>query len=192
MTLTELIQASPALTDAEIVAAWDARPEHWQAVPSNRVLAWMAEAGRKARLDAWLAATASLTDPQIVGLRSAVEVTLLGLANPTTQIETAPGSQHRAFVASLVQAGALTQPDADALIARGRVVPAVTATDVTAARLEAAKLDADRQAVAAVNTVLADAASAAHTRLATHRAAIHAARNIAHLPGPLSLTVSIT
>jgi hypothetical protein len=151
MTLNDYIRSNPGLSDADAAAGYNAMPENYAPVPSNRVLAWLAEDARLRRLKAFAAIVSS--DPQVIGLQSAVDTVLLAAGNPNTEVEVHPASGHRALLAALVGAGVLTPDDADALIARGKIIEAdVTDGDVAAARAAIARQDAIaalRQAFAA-------------------------------------------
>lgn len=143
-TLSDYLRQGGVPADAADAAqAFNDLADHFRPVPSYRVLAWMGEAGRLAKLKGFLALTAAAEDPQTIGLRSAVETVLLAVANPSTEIDMTPASPHRYLLGVLVTVGALSQPDADALVWRGWVdgfTPA-TAEGVTSIRAQQARAD---------------------------------------------------
>lgn len=159
MTIDTYILAHP--DDADALAAYEADPAGWQPVPSKNVLGWLGENGRFAKLKGFIAATADATDPQTIGLRSAVEVVLLAVNNQSTELLFDPASLHRTMLLVLVGAGVLDQSDADALIARGRPAgfAAYTVEQVAACRaeraVERAKTTLRNQWVAVHNAVIA-------------------------------------
>lgn len=170
-TLTDTILANPDLTAADTAAAYNADPSGWRPVPAFRVIAWMGEAARIAKLEMLVAAVAAKfpdeenpPTPNELGLYSAVRSVFLGASNTDTVVDMFPASPHRQLLAGLVAASVLTAGDAAALVSRGRPDGWVdaTAADVAAARATLARraaADATLTALAAYESYVRDAAN---------------------------------
>ena len=130
--------------DAQAAAAVNASPERYKPVASNAVLEWLGGNARFAKIDGWIAGTASNADANVIGLRAALRVLLLAASNPTSYLSLEPGSSHRDLLTFAVVASVIDQADADALLAKAVISQDVSVGDITARRAALAAMDARR------------------------------------------------
>jgi hypothetical protein len=146
--LSDYLRQDGVPADAAAAAqAYNDLTDHFAPIASNRVLAWMGETSQGDAVNRLekLQAFAATTNAQASPLRGPVKTVLIGVSNPTTEIDMAPGRPHRQLLAALVAATVLTQADADALVWRGWVdgFTEATAELVTSTRAANAAADAE-------------------------------------------------
>lgn len=152
MSVGQLIHQHPTDTDQQIADRYNNAPESWKLITSAGFTNWLAGGARLAKLEGFVDATKTSTDPQTIGLRNAVRVAVESRNNHTVTIDLSPTSDHRTMLAALVASEVLSQSDADLLLTAGHARYAVTAGDVAQVRAAIA-------ANAARNTLLNRAAS---------------------------------